>query len=180
MKIYFWVLVTHDKRMGRKENIKRMKKMRAEKKERLKGLGQLSELDQIAKEAANKLVDNLSPFQMTRRNTGPLKYSDLLKEFLSPYLHECRDFKDTEKLFSGGALAWNIAVASQSKGAKEHEEMVKVLEKELKTTDITDFFRELIDRKLEHFSQHKVLYDNVQLIENEKAFGLSVAVIQID
>ena len=166
--------------MGRKENIKRMKKMRTEKKERLKELGMLSELDQIAEDAANKLVHNLSPFQMTRRNTGPLKYSDLLKEFVSPYLHECRDFKDTEKLFSGGALAWNIAVATQSKGVKKYEEMIKVLEEELKTTVITDFFRELIDRKLELFSQYKVLYDQVQLVENEKAFGLSVAVIQID
>ena len=173
-------LVTHDKRMGRKENIKRMKKMCAEKKERLKGSGMISELDRIAEEAANKLVNNLSPFQMTRRNTGPLKYSDLLKEFVSPYLHECRDFKDTEKLFAGGALAWNIAVARQSKGDKEYEEMIKVLEKELETTDITDFFKKLIDRKLEHFSHYKVLYDNVQLVENEKAFGVSVAVIQIN
>ena len=166
--------------MGRKENIKRMKKMCAEKKERLKGLGQLTDLDQIEEEAANKLVDNLSPFQMTRRNTGPLKYSDLLKEFVSPYLHECRDFKDTKKLFSGAALAWNMAITIQSKGGKEYEEMIKALEKEVKTTDITDLFRELIDRKLELFSQYKVMYENVQLVEKKTAFGLSVAVIQID
>ncbi len=166
--------------MGRKENIKRMKRLRAEKRKRQEKISKQSELDIIAKEATDKLIKKLSPFNKINRNTGPIKYSEVLKELVHPYLDECKNFKDTVELFNAGAIAWNMASIKQFGGTKAYASMEKDIESQLKTAEAINFLEELVDRKIKHFSNHRVTIHNVELTENETAFGVSVAVAQID
>jgi hypothetical protein len=166
--------------MGRKENIKRMKRLRAEKRKREEEISKQSEFDNIAKEATDKLIKKLSPFNKISRNTGPIKYSEVLKELVRPYLDECKNFKDTVELFNAGAIAWNMASIKQFGGATAYARMVKGIESQLKAKEAIDFLEELVDRKIEHFGNHRVTIHNVEITENETAFGVSVAVAQID
>lgn len=166
--------------MGRKENIKRMKRMRTEKLKRQTDTQRQLEMDQIAGEATNKLIGKLSPFEKIRRNTGPLKYSDVLKDFVRPYLDDCKDFHETKELFNAGAIAWNMATTKQFDGDTTYEEVVRGVEKQLKVSEAVDFLKELVDRKIKYFAHHKVIISDVELTENEKAFGISVAVAQLD
>jgi hypothetical protein len=166
--------------MGRNENIKRMKRLRAEKKKRQREIEIRSELDGIAEEATNKLIRKLLPFNKITRNTGPVKYSEVLKDFVRPYLDECENFKDTVELFNVGAIAWNMASIKQFGNEEAYEDMIKDVEKHSKTAEGIDFLEELVDRKIKYFSHHKVTIHNVELTENETAFGVSVAVAQID
>jgi hypothetical protein len=166
--------------MGRKENIKRMKRLRAEKRKRLGEIEKQAELDIIAEDATDKLIKKLSPFDKVRRNEGPVKYSVVLKEFVSPYLDECRNFQDTKKLFTAGAAAWNLAAAKQFQGTTAYAAMIEDVQKYLKAAEALDFIEEMVDRKIKYFSSHKIFIHNVELTENETAFGISVATEQID
>ena len=166
--------------MGRNENIKRMKKMRAEKKNRIQATSIEAKMDAIATEVTNQLLKKVSPRDIVERNTGTLKYSEVLKEFVSPSLSMCKDFNDKKKLFSTGGLAWNTAVFKQTNRNAEYEKMMKVVKKQCVTHIALDFFLELIDRKINHFPQHKWVFKYVELIENKTAYGISVAVGQLD
>lgn len=166
--------------MGRNENIKRMKKMRAEKKRGIQVTSIQLEMDAIAAEATNSLLKKMSPLDIVECNTGPLKYSELLKEFVRPSLNLCRDFNDTKQLFSTGGLAWNVAVLKQTNRNAEYEKMMKDVKKLCTTHIALDFFMELIDRKINYFPQHKGIFRYVELTEAETAFGISVAVGQLD
>lgn len=166
--------------MGRNENIKRMKKMRDEKKNRIQATSIEAKMDAIATEATNQLLKKVSPHDIVERNTGTLKYSEVLKEFVSPSLSMCKDFNDTKNLFSTGGLAWNTAVFKQTNRKPEYEKMMNDMRKLYPTGIAIDFFLELIDRKINHFPQHKWAFKYVELIENKTAYGISVAVGQLD
>ena len=173
--------------MGRNENIKRMKKMRSEKRNRNQVSSLESKLDAIAAEATNSLLKKIAPYNIVTTNKGPIKYSEVLKDFVSPYMIKCRDFNAAKKLLTIGAMVWNLAHIKQSKGNKAYENTIKELEIEFKNSeigfkvaDISDFLMELIDRKIKYFSHHKILYNNVEIIENPEAIGISVAVIELD
>lgn len=157
-----------------------MKRLRAEKRKRQEEIEKQSELDTIAEGATDKLLKKLSPFDKVSRNDGPVKYSVVLKEFVSPYLDECRNFHETTELFNAGAVAWNMASIRQFSGEAAYAIMVKDVEKHLKVAESIDFLEELVDRKIKYFSNHKITIHNVELTENEIAFGISVATAQID
>ncbi len=157
-----------------------MKRMRAEKIKRQTETQRQLELDQIAGEATNKLIGKLSPFEKIRMNKGSLKYSEVLKDFVGPYLDECRDFHETKELFNAGAIAWNMATIKQFDKDTAYEEVVRGVEKQLKVSGAVDLLKELVDRKVKCFAHHKVIISNVELTENENCFGISVAVLQLD
>jgi hypothetical protein len=67
--------------MGRKENLKRMKKLREQKQLRQASETYQKEMNNIAEEAIGVLQKKLSPLHPMRRNTGPIKYSDVTVKF---------------------------------------------------------------------------------------------------
>ena len=157
--------------MGRNENIKRMKRMRDEKKKRSQVTSE-PKMDAIAAFATNSLAKKLSPRTIIRHNTRPIKYSEVLEEFVAPYMITCKDFEDKKKLLTVGSLVWNLAILKQSNGQNKYYAMIKEIEKVFKKADrefntpiVHDFLNELTDRKLKYFSHHKVLYTNVEEIE---------------
>jgi len=164
--------------MGRKENIKRMKRLKELKKQRERQ----TDLDMIAKTATDKLSDRLSKEQNTilTRNHGPVKYSELLQEVVAPYLDKCTNYKETNNLFHAGALAWNMSVMKETVSEEEYAKVVDDAKKLMKSDeDLYSILKGLIDRKEQLFKKHKVIIAGVELTETGKDYGISVAVSQI-
>lgn len=165
--------------MGRKENIKRMKKLREQKQLRQTSEAYQREMANIAEEAKQTLKKKLSPFQTTRQNTGPVKYSDVLSSFVKPYMSECRNFSETRGLYLAGSSAWNVAVTKQVAGEKEYEKVMQEAKRLLEHESLIKILQELVARKLKHFADIRILFSDVVLTENEAAYGVSVAVTEL-
>ena len=120
------------------------------------------------------------PDEKVIHNTGPFKYSQLLIDFVSPYLIATRDFNDAEKLFSAAALAWNMAVSKEGDVPEGQEKMTREIEDQFKDIGAFDFLEELVERQTRHFSHHKILFTNVELIEKETSFDVNVTVAKFD
>jgi len=129
--------------MGRKENIKRMKRLKEEKKRRQNA----ETLRSIAEKATLNLEQRLSATDTVIRNTGPVKYSEILRQLVSPYLDECTDHADTKELLLAGATAWNLAVMKDTVDAGQYEKTVREAKKDLKSPDAFRFIEELVERK---------------------------------
>ena len=162
--------------MGRKENIKRMKRLKAEKKRRQNA----EKMRSITEEATLNLEQRLSATDKVIRNTGPLKYSELLRELVSPYLDECTDYAATKELILAGATAWNLTVMKAVFNAGPYEETVRTAKKGLKNPDAFRFIEDLMERKDQLYKEHKVIIADVELTDNgSKFYGISVAVTPV-
>jgi hypothetical protein len=164
--------------MGRKENIKRMKKLREQKQMRQASEAYDLDTDRIAEEAMQVLKKKLSPFHSFRRNTGSIKYSDVLSSFVKPYIIVCNNYNETQGLYYAGTVAWNMAVTKQVSGDEEFEKAMQLAKKNLKSDEEIQILEELVAIKLKHFAQFKIIFTNVVLTETDipYAYGVSVAV----
>ena len=164
--------------MGRKENLKRMKKLREQKQLRQASEANQKEMNSIAEEAMGVLQKKLSPFHPMRRNTGSIKYSDVLSSFVRPYLDESFNFNETQGLFFAGSAAWNMAITKQVSGEDEFEKALKLAKEQLQRDHDIRILEELIARKLKDFAHFKIIFTDVVLTETEKpyTYGVSVAV----
>jgi len=162
--------------MGRKENIKRMRRLKVEKKRRLNA----EKLRGVAEEAVRNLEQRVSATDSVSRNTGPVKYSEMLRELVSPYLVECGDHTETKELLLAGATAWNLAVMKDVLDADQYEETALVAKEGLQSPDSFEFIEELMERKDQLYKGHKVIIADVELTDNgSKAYGISVAVTPV-
>jgi hypothetical protein len=168
--------------MGRKENIKRMKKLREQKPARQAAEVYQRDTNRIAEEAIQVLQKKISPFQPLRRNTGPIKYSDVLSSFVKPYLTECSNYYETQGLFFVGVAAWNVAVTKQVAGDEGFKEAFQRAKEHLKSDEEIRILEELVAIKLKHFALFKVMFRDVVLTETDitDAYGVSVAAISLE
>jgi hypothetical protein len=111
-------------------------------------------------------------------DSGGLKMSDLLKEFVEPYHHEAHDADAYRRLLSLGLLAWNAALQPEA----EQQEMVDdVIGKGMhgESEEVQAFVREIVNqliaRKLHHFAQYRRPILDFVLQETDD--GLHLAVI---
>jgi hypothetical protein len=159
--------------MGRKENIKRMKRLKEEKKRRQNA----ETLRGIAEKATMNLEQRLSATDAVIRNTNPVKYSEILRQLVAPYLDECTDCATTKELLLAGAAAWNLAVMKDVLDARQFEETVRETKGGLKSPDAFGFIEALMERKDQLYKKHKVIIADVELSDNgTKVYGISVAV----
>ena len=167
--------------MGRKENLRRMKKLREQKQLRQATEIYQKEMSNIAEEAMGVLQKKLSPSKPMSRNTGPIKYSDVLSSFVKPFLNETFNFNETQGLYFAGTTAWNIAITRQVSGEEEFEKALKLAKEHLKGDEDLRILEELVALKLKHFAHFKVIFTDGVLTETEipYTYGVSVAVIPL-
>lgn len=164
--------------MGRKENVKRMRRLKELKKQRERQ----ADLDKIAQTATDKLSDRLSREQDTiiTRNHGPVKYSELLQEVVAPFLNKCTNYREANNLFHAGALAWNMSVMKETVSEEKYARLVDDAKKLMRSDeDLYSILKVLIDRKEHLFKNHKVIIAGLELTETGKDYGISVAVNRI-
>ena len=112
---------------------------------------------------------------------GMKKMSDVLEEFLDPFMSDYDSYQRRRFLLDMGTMAWNLAIFPK----QDREEMLKKIASELinpldpesleAADEVKDFLETLINEKLEFFSDDRRLIQDYQLTEYETGFHLAVA-----
>ena len=109
---------------------------------------------------------------------GAPKMSEILQQFVAPYLDNVSTLRRRKSLFSLAAIAWNTALATES---EKQPILEAFLEKHLPTEDaetkhqVRQMIDELITRKHQHFSDNKYFILYFQITETGQRYDISVA-----
>jgi hypothetical protein len=146
--------------MGKSENIKRAKKLKEAKRKREQdaliegGLGPAAKVLQ-ERSQQNGLATTL--------NTGKIKYSEVLKKFVSPIITPSDDISIVKTKYTFCSHAWNASLLKE-----KNEELYLKVKKEIleilpKDPTIDEFFEEMVKRKLELFSEYNVMFGDIEI-----------------
>ncbi len=120
----------------------------------------------------------LPPAGIVREPEGQVKMSDVLEQFVDPYLRFARTAEDHRKLFTLAALAWNAALLPPG----DCEKMIaEVLHASLPATgeqvkaDAREIVGMLVLRKRLLFADNNRQIINFELTETADGFHLAVA-----
>ncbi len=104
--------------------------------------------------------------------------SEVLEEFVEPYLDFAQNRSQREKLFSIAVIAWNLATIPEDERQPMIDQLIKVGLKgndPLAQQDTREIIDELIARKQKFFAKNKRYIVDFQLQNAGKQFHLSVA-----
>ena len=104
------------------------------------------------KEIANSLTE------IVKNPQGEVKMSDVLEEFVEPYLPEANSLEQQRILFDMGTIAWNLAIMPEHQRQPAISELFDDLMKDKKATvkrDFNNLMDEMIARKLELFPNNR-------------------------
>ena len=109
---------------------------------------------------------------------GEVKMSDVLEEFIEPYLPEADELEKRQMLFEMAIIAWNLAIMPEHKRQSALDELFKDLMKGKPATakrDLNSLMDEMVARKLELFPNNRRYILDFQLEDIGDQFHLSVA-----
>ena len=138
--------------MGRNDNIKRARKLKEAKRKRdqevMINSGQGPAQKEMTKRATSKGAEVLL-------NTNPVKYSNLLKDFVEPFLEKEDSISDLKTKLFFGIHVWNAAIMKE-----KNEEAYLKLRHDIMSVlkDIHDgekVFDDMMKRKQEKFADYK-------------------------
>lgn len=115
---------------------------------------------------------------MVTNPKGEVKMSEVLEEFVEPYLDFAQNRNQREKLFSIAVIAWNLAIMPENERQPMIDQLIKVGLKgndPLAQQDTREIIDELIARKQKFFAKNKRYIVDFQLQDTGKQFHLSVA-----
>lgn len=106
--------------------------------------------------------------------TGGIKMSEVIEDFIEPYMELGDTAANLRKLLSLAGMAWNVALFPMEQRAEALDDALTAIDPEMRT-GVRAFVEEMIKRKDQHFSEIKraVLDFDVQM--NKDGFYLSVA-----
>jgi hypothetical protein len=136
--------------MGKADNIKRAKKLKEAKRKREQDALLASGFGSAAQTLKQR---NDEKGIITTINQGKVKYSEVLKAFVSPIIDELDDISIVRSKYMLGAFAWNAAFLKV-----ENEESFQLAKKEILelTADVPEIeplFDEMVKTKLEDFGE---------------------------
>ncbi len=107
---------------------------------------------------------------------GVIRMSEVLEEFLEPYLEMIHTHRERDTLFSLGVFAWNAALLPQSESNDSIKHLLNLATKnDLVASEIQEILDGMIERKLEYFADIRRVIINIELTGQEDDFHLSVA-----
>jgi hypothetical protein len=116
---------------------------------------------------------------MVTNPKGEVKMSEVLEEFVEPYLEFIHNPIERENLFKVAVTAWNLALipenARQSTIDKFIKKGLKGNDPLIQQQDMREILDELIARKLEFFAKNTRFIIDFQLEDTGKEFHISVA-----
>ncbi len=163
--------------MGKADNIKRAKKLKAAKTKREQdaliaaGLGPAG----ISLQKRNALNG-----WEARINQSQVKYSELLKKFVHPIVNRNDDINIIKTKYTFGAHAWNAAAIRE-----KSEELYQSAKKDVAAViadvpEIGQLFEEMVNRKQEEFSAYKNIIADFEIKKLRGAdYDLTVATIPL-
>jgi hypothetical protein len=138
---------------------------------------QRKDLEKLAKklskgEFGNKSVD------MVISPSGVAKMSEVLENFIEPYLEFARTHQQRKHLFEIAVTAWNLALLPVDERQTVMEEAIAPILSS-QTTLIQHDFQEIVDgmieRKLDYFADNKRFIVSFELKDTGREFQLLVA-----
>jgi hypothetical protein len=150
--------------------------------ELLKQQQQKEKIDQQALEQLGQQVQQ-GPWgeqfpQMVMNPKGEAKMSEVLGQFVEPYLDEARTQHQRETLFSLAVIAWNLALMPDSDHQSFMDEVIKqglVKQGSLVQHDLEHLLDELVTRKRTFFADNQRYIIDFHLQDRRGTFHLSVA-----
>ena len=153
-----------------------------------KGFGELlhqQRMHQVEQRGLEKLQQKMQQGELRNQFAGTIanpkgevKMSEVLEEFVEPYLDAAHNHSQREKLFSIAIIAWNLAILPES----DRQSMInKFLKEALNTNDpltrqdTKGILDELIARKQKFFANNQRLIVDFELQDTGSSFHLSVA-----
>ena len=111
---------------------------------------------------------------------GYEKTSEILTEFVKPFLDKANSHQRREALFSLAIMSWNMALLPEN----ERKTMLEMTSKTFRnkhdpefTKDIRNLIEEFIERKLTLFADYNRLITGFELDDRPDSFYISVASI---
>ncbi|WP_353933383.1 hypothetical protein WJM97_23145 (plasmid) [Okeanomitos corallinicola TIOX110] len=109
---------------------------------------------------------------------GAIKMSEVMKDFIAPYMDSIDNLKELKAFFSLAAIAWNAAVIPES---DKKEVLDAFVQQQLLVCDpetqreTREIIAELIARKRQHFSHIKRLIMDFDVTQSGQRYDISVA-----
>ena len=160
--------------MSSRTRQERLAKKRAQRAERAK-----ARVAEVVEQQYSAIEEKLAPLaeerqiELRRNVPGQEKMSEVLLDFLRPYLDDAKTRADIEKLVAVGIFAWNAAISS-----KGFEEGMKLFTDKLSLPDrifFKKFVRELMARKEALFPENKRLIISYRVADLDDQWHVSVA-----
>ena len=118
----------------------------------------------------------LDEYKMRYEPSGVVKMSQVVIDFIEPYVEYAETYEAYQKLVSVAIVAWNTALFPEKKQKAIVKKMMKSLS--LPRSDARDMkgiIQELIERKNERFAEHNRIIVEYHVTETRDGFHLSVA-----
>jgi len=146
--------------MGKTENIKRAKKLKEAKRKREQDALIAAGLGPAGKTLQQRNTNNGI---VTRLNTGKIKYSELLKEFVHPIITHSDDIGIIKTKYLFSSFAWNAAIIKR----KNHNEYLTAKNLALspigQIPEAEQLFDELVKRKEEEFAEYQNIITDIEI-----------------
>ncbi|MDP2365477.1 MAG: hypothetical protein Q8M94_17120, partial [Ignavibacteria bacterium] len=117
---------------------------------------------------------------IVRNNQSKIKYSELLKYFVLPFIGEEDDFNIVRTIHAMGAAAWNAAIMKE-KSEENYLRVKKGLDSVIpKIPEIELMFEEMVQRKQDEFAEYKNIIVDFEIKKiSGTDYHLSVGTTQI-
>jgi hypothetical protein len=108
---------------------------------------------------------------------GEVKMSDVLEEFVEPYLPAIKNHNQREKLFTMAVIAWNAAIMPDLERQSMLDQTIKqgFAGNPLVQMDALNIIEEMIQRKQQFFADNERMIMDFQVQDMGKNFHLSIA-----
>jgi hypothetical protein len=142
---------------------------------------ELAAYDQFKKKLEND--EHNKGVTFVEKPKGMRKMSEVLEQFVAPYLDDEDSYEEREFFFELAILAWNCAVFPASEREKLMESFFEDLGNPLEpesieaTQELSGFVEELIERKLDVFPKDNRIIRDFQLTQHEAGFHISVSYV---
>jgi hypothetical protein len=127
----------------KKKALAKKKKVLARKRRAPRRKHDLREIDEL-----------LSTARVIPEPTGVDKMSEVLQDFVKPYVQLSETESNLRRLFDLGMMAWNASLLSLAQRKKTLQDTVKAFPPEARD-DLRGVLETLIQRKLEHFADNR-------------------------
>ena len=146
--------------MGKKENIKRAKRLREAKRQKEREILSERGLGPAGIALKEKME---SEGNITQINQGKVKYSELLRLFVHPTVSHTDDISIIKTKYFFGSFAWNTAIIKE----KSHEEYIVAKNTALSALrnipEAEQLFDEMVKRKEDDFAAYKNIIVNLEI-----------------
>lgn len=124
--------------------------------------------DQLLENFRNKMIHDpiMSGMIVDALPEGEVKMSDVLSEFVQPYLKHTSGYEDMQKLFMLAITAWNMSFLPEAERTEEIEKAATELNA---PEEIRPVLRTMITRKQRHFRHYTRRILNFQLVNRGMA-----------